>query len=181
MILRRCAPEPDLLGPAGRPSVSLGAGEPASESGCALRARLEVCRFFAGGAIVSSESSLGAGRLFGNAREPRLDSGGTDPGSGVTRLLRDAAGANEGARELARALAALPSLARTGVLDRGAGLFARDDRFAVAGLVPSWLVSHSLRLRFPHLPQDVLVTRLVRVNIPFHSTTRRQVEQHPLR
>jgi len=150
MILRRCAPEPDLFGPAGRPSVSLGAGEPASESGCALRARLEVCRFFAGGAAVSNESSLGAGRLFGKAKEPRLDSGGTDPGSGVTRALSDAGRAREGARELARALLP-PSLVRTGVLDRGAGLFAREDRFAVAGLVPGWLVSHDLLLRFSHL------------------------------
>jgi len=150
MILRRCAPEPDLFGPAGRPSVSLGAGEPASESGCALRARLEVCRFFAGGAAVSNESSLGAGRLFGKAKEPRLDSGGTDPGSGVTRALSDAGGAREGARELARTLLP-PSLVRTGVLDRGAGLFAREDRFAVAGLVPGWLVSHDLLLRFSHL------------------------------
>lgn len=181
MILRRCAPEPDLFGPAGRPSVSLGAGEPASESGCALRARLEVCRFFAGGAAVFCESSLGAGRLVGNAREPRLDSGGTEPGRGVTRSFSDAAGAKEGVREVARAWDPLASLARTGVLDRGAGLFARDDRFAVAGLVPSWLVSQVLLSRLSHLPQNILVTRLVRVNIPFHATTRRQVEQHPLR
>jgi len=181
MILRRCAPEPDRFGPAGRPSVSLGAGEPASESGCALRARLEVCRFFAGGAAVSNESSLGAGRLFGNAREPRLDSGGTEPGKGVTRALSDAEGAREGGREFARALSPLPSLARTGVFDRGAGLFARDDRLAVGGLVPDWLVSQVLLLRFANLTQNVLVTRLIRVNIPFHASTRRQVEQHPLR
>lgn len=175
MIFRRCAPEPDRFGPAGRPSVSLGAGDPASESGCALRARLEGCRFFAGGAAASVDSSLGAGRFVGNARDPRLDSGATD---GVTRVFSDAAGAREGVRESARALT---SLARTGVLDRGAGLLARDDRFAVAGLVPGWLVSHVLLLRLSHLPQNVLVTRLIRVNIPFHATTRRQVEQHPLR
>lgn len=175
MILRRCAPEPDRFGPAGRPSVSLGAGEPASESGCALRARLEGCRFFAGGAAASMDSSLGAGRFVGNARDPRLDSCATD---GVTRVFSDAAGAREGVREVARAL---NSLARTGVLDRGAGLFARDDRFAVAGLVPGWVVSQVLLLRLSHLPQNVLVIRLVRVNIPFHATTRRQVEQHPLR
>ena len=83
--------------------MSLGAGEPASESGCALRARLEGCRFFAGGAAASMDSSLGAGRFVGNARDPRLDSGGTDPGNGVTRAFSEAAGAREGVREVSRA------------------------------------------------------------------------------
>jgi hypothetical protein len=182
MIFRRCAPEPDRLGPTGRPSVSLGAGEPASESGWALRARLEVCRFFAGGAEVSSESSQGAERLFGKAREPRLDSGGADPGSGVARLVRPAAGARDGARELARALTPLPSFVLgTGVIDRGAGLLFREARLPVAGLVPDWLVSNVLLMRFLNFLQNVIVNRLVRVNIPFHTTTRRQVKKHPLR
>jgi hypothetical protein len=60
------------------------------------------CRFFAGGAAVFMESSLGAGRLVGKAKEPRLDSGGTEPGRGVTRSFSDAAGAREGVREAAR-------------------------------------------------------------------------------
>jgi hypothetical protein len=74
-----------------------------------LRARLVVCRFFAGGAEVSSESSQGAERLFGNAREPRLDSDGMEQGSGVARVVRPAAGARDGARMLAGALAPLAS------------------------------------------------------------------------
>lgn len=139
MILRRCAPEPDRLGPAGRPpSVSLGAGDPASESARTLRARLEVCRFFAGGPDASRNSSLGAGRLFGNASEPRRDSGGAEPGMGVMRVFRAAAGASEGARELARAFSVGTG---TGVIDRGAGLLVRDGRFAAEGLHPDWLVS----------------------------------------
>jgi hypothetical protein len=77
--------------------LSLGAGDPASESAKTLRARLDVCRFFAGGADVSEDSSMGAGRLFGNAREPLLDSGGIEPAMGVARVFRVAAGASEGA------------------------------------------------------------------------------------
>lgn len=100
------------------------------------------CRFLAAGAEVSRDSSEGAGRLVGNAREPRLDSGGTDPGNGVARAVRLAAGAREGAFELARALIPLaPFVVCTGVPDRGAGLLFRDARFAVAGLLPGWLVS----------------------------------------
>jgi len=119
--------------------VSLGAGDPASDSGRTLRARLDVCRFFAGGADVSKQSSLGAERLFGNASEPRRDSGGIEPGRGVMRVFREAAGASEGARESARAFAVLSF--STGVIDRGAGLLVRDARFVAEGLRPDWLVS----------------------------------------
>jgi hypothetical protein len=106
---------------------------------------LDVCRFFAGGADASKDSSLGAGRLFGNASEPRRDSGGAEPGIGVMRVFKVAAGASEGARELARelarAFAAFSFRAGTGVIDRGAGLLVRDGRFAAEGLHPDRLVS----------------------------------------
>ena len=87
---------------------------------------------------MSNASSPGAERLFGNASEPRRDSGGIELGMGVTRVLREAAGASEGAREPPRTLAALSF--STGVIDRGAGLLVRDARFVAEGLrLVSWL------------------------------------------
>jgi len=90
---------------------------------------------------VSRDSSLGAGRLFGSASEPRRDSGGAEPGMGVMRVFRSAAGASEGPRELARAFAAFSFVTGIGVIDRGAGLLVRDGRFAAEELHPDWLVS----------------------------------------
>jgi hypothetical protein len=88
---------------------------------------------------VSNDSSLGAERLFGNASEPLRDSGGAEPGRDVMRVFKVAAGASEGARELARAFAACSFALGTGVIDRGAGLLVRDGRFAAVDLHPDWL------------------------------------------
>ena len=85
---------------------------------------------------MSKDSSLGAARLFGSASEPRRDSGGAEPGMGVMRVFKVAAGAREGARELARAFAAFSFVTGTGVIDRGAGLLVRDGRFAAEELHP---------------------------------------------
>jgi hypothetical protein len=85
---------------------------------------------------MSKDSSLGAERLFGNASEPRRDSGGAEPGVGVMRVFKVAAGAREGARELARAFATYSFVTGTGVIDPGAGLLVRDGRFAAEELHP---------------------------------------------
>lgn len=90
MILRRGAPEPERLGPFGLPpSVSLGAGEPASDSFDEVRDRCTDCRFLgaglegAGTPRGSGRSEEGGSDLGGNASEPRLDGGGSD-GVGAT-------------------------------------------------------------------------------------------------
>lgn len=78
MILRRCAPEPDRLGPLGRSSVSLGAGEPASDSLDEVRDRWIDCLFLGAGLCVAESddcgrSEEGAGGLGGRASELRLE------------------------------------------------------------------------------------------------------------